>query len=106
MNTKEINDLNYKDVLNEKDTPMLIKFGANWCAPCRTMNPIIDELKNEHENVGVYNVDVDECPDLSSFFKVKNIPYFVFYKDGKVQTTSIGVVDKQSLKHKIESLTQ
>lgn len=106
MKTKEINDSNYKDFIDNKNNVFVIKFGANWCGPCRTMNPIIDELKEEHENLDIYSVDVDTSPEVSSFFKVRNIPYVVFFKNGEIQGTSIGIVSKNTLKEKIESLLQ
>lgn len=74
----------------------LIKFGADWCAPCKKMEPVLKQFKT----LGlceVTSVDVDENPEKAAEYEVKGIPAFVWLKDGKVAafhagTCTIGVL--------------
>ena len=59
----------------------LIKFGASYCAPCRAMMPILEELKNK---IGIEDIDVDEVdPVVLTNYKIRNIPVLVLLKDDK-----------------------
>ncbi len=101
---KILNDSNFNEVTTSDSFTGMIKFGANWCGPCKTMNVVVDELDNE-TIVDIYTIDVDESPELSAHFKVRNIPYFVFLKEGAIRSTAVGVVSKSILAQKLEELS-
>jgi thioredoxin 1 len=100
---KILNESNINEVTASNSFTGMIKFGATWCSPCRTMNVVVEELDQE-TTVDIYTVDVDESPELSANFKIRNIPYFVFIKDGEVKGTAVGVVSKAVLAEKLSEL--
>ncbi len=75
----------------------LLDFWAQWCAPCRIMNPIIDEIEKEIQGIEIERINVDEKPDISSKYSVMSIPTYVIEKDGKEVGRKIGVTSKQDL---------
>lgn len=94
----KITDKNFnKEVLLSKQ-PVLIDFWAPWCAPCRMMNPIIEQLAAEYAGkVKVGKINVDEEAELAQTFGVMSIPTIVLIKDGKVVKQVVGVSSKIEL---------
>ena len=82
----------------------LLDFYADWCGPCKVMDPIIHELSQTWgDKVKIIKIDVDKEQDKSMQFGVMSIPTYVVMKDGKEVERLIGAVPKQTLKNKIES---
>lgn len=80
----------------------MIDFYADWCAPCKQMDPILDELKNEGHNI--VQVDVDENQLMAQYFNIVSIPTFVFIKDGKEFHRQPGAVPKNKLEQHLEKV--
>lgn len=93
------NDQNFaKEVLEEKNRPVLVDFWATWCYPCKMQAPIIDELAKEMgEKVKVVKVEVDESPMTASKYNILSIPTLGIYKNGELQWTGVGVHQKTQL---------
>ncbi len=90
-----------KEVLQSRQ-PVLLDFWAPWCAPCRRLSPVIEELAEKYEGmVKVGKVNVDEEAELASAFKVMSIPYVVMIKDGKIVNTAVGYRTKTQLEEMI-----
>lgn len=76
----------------------LVDFWAEWCTPCKMLNPIIDEIADEMSGkVKVASLDVDANPELSQEFGVRSIPTIILFKDGQPVDRSIGAVPKEEL---------
>ena len=89
---------NFQKEVIQSDKPVLIDFWASWCAPCRMLAPVIEELAEEYaDRVKVGKVNVDEQPDLAEAFKVSSIPLVVLIRDGKVTASSLGYVPKEKI---------
>ncbi len=79
--------------------PVLIDFYADWCGPCKSMNPIIKSIAKEFsESVKVVKINIDKNQQLSHQLGIRSIPSFVLYKDGKKVWSKIGMVSKTELK--------
>ena len=86
-------------------TPTVIDFFATWCAPCRMVTPILEDLKSDlGENVRVYKIDVDQNPDLAAQYNVRSIPTIMIFKDGKLQWRESGVKSKVTLKNVLSTI--
>ena len=95
-----------KTVLHEKEKPVLVDFWAEWCGPCRSLAPILDELAGElDEKAKIVKVNVDEHNDLAQKYGVRGIPTLIFFKNGEVSKTLVGVQSKDQLKKTLEDLS-
>ena len=78
----------------------LIKFGASYCAPCRAMMPILEELKNKIE---IEDIDVDEVdPVVLTNYKIRNIPVLIITKDNVEVWRHVGSISKAELENKLK----
>ena len=78
----------------------LIKFGAEWCNPCKALAPILNEIKNLIETV---EYDVDETPiEVLQQYKIRNIPVLVIEQDGVEIWRHVGTISKEDLESKIK----
>ena len=85
-----------KEVL-ESDKPVIVDFWATWCGPCRMLGPTIAEIAEEHPEIKVCKVNVDDEPDLAQQYGVMSIPFVVGFKDGKINKSSVGVQPKEAI---------
>jgi thioredoxin 1 len=96
--------MKFSDIINS-DTPVLIDFYADWCAPCRTLSPIIQEVKNElGENIKIVKIDVDKNESLAQRLQVMSIPTVAIFRNGKMEWRAAGVQPKQVLISKIKEI--
>lgn len=92
------------DELIQSPTPVLLDFWGTWCAPCRAMHPVLDELQAEMgERVRIVRIDVDEHTDLAVRMKVMGVPAFMVFKNGHEYWRDAGVLSKEMLRKAIES---
>ena len=93
---------NFKDLVLDAKTPVVLDFWAVWCGPCRMLSPIISELAEEYAGkIAVGKVNVDEEGELARQFGVMSIPLVVLMKDGKIAATSLGYKPKAQLKSEL-----
>ena len=73
------------------EAPVLVDFYADWCAPCKYVAPLMDELAKAHEGtLLVVKVDTDQAPDLSQKLGIRGIPTLILFKDGEEVGRSVG----------------
>lgn len=88
---------NFKaEVVDSKQT-VLLDFWATWCPPCLMQSPIIDEIADEHPEIKVGKINVDEQPQLAAAFAVENIPTLVIVENGINKEVLVGLHDKQQI---------
>lgn len=100
MSVKLLNEENYEQEINGAGLKV-IKFGADWCGPCRMIAPVLESLTKKHSDVGIFEVNVDENPQLSMKFGVRGIPAVFFLKDGKVIDSFAGFRGEGEIENKI-----
>jgi thioredoxin 1 len=98
-----LTDASFQEKVINSDKLAVVDFSAVWCGPCRIVSPIIHELATEYEGrIVVGEVNVDENPQVTAQFKVRNIPTVLFIKGGEVVDKQVGAVPKASYKALVE----
>ncbi len=88
---------NFQKEVLESDKPVIVDFWATWCGPCRMLGPIVSELAEEHPEIKVCKVNVDDEQDLAQQYNVMSIPFVASFKDGQLYKSSVGVQPKEAL---------
>ncbi|WP_438014535.1 thioredoxin [Sorangium sp. So ce315] len=97
-NVIEVNDLNFAREVLETDTPVLVDFSASWCAPCKRLAPIVDEIAEETAGqVKVVKLDVDESPAAAKRFDIRGLPTVVAFQNGEPVKRHVGLTNKKTL---------
>ena len=82
----------------------VIKFGADWCGPCKRLEPIIETLVNKNTDVDFQKVNVDTEAEITVQYGIRNIPVIVFLKDGNEVDRMVGLQSETAIQTKIDSL--
>lgn len=100
----QITDANFEELVLKSDKPVLVDFWAEWCGPCRMVGPIVEEISNDYAGKAlVGKVDVDNNPNISMQFGIRNIPTLLIFKGGKVVDKQVGAVPKEVLTKKLDA---
>jgi thioredoxin 1 len=92
------NDAWFQTAVIDRHEPVLVKFGANWCGPCRAMEPELSRFSASHGgSVGVVQVDVDQHRNLAQHYHVSSIPRLFLFQSGKVIADRVGFMDAKQL---------
>ena len=98
---KVLTDSNFKDEISSG--LVLVDFWAPWCAPCRMLGPIIEEVAGEVEGVSVGKLNVDENPQTAQEYKIMSIPNVILFKDGEPVEAIVGLRTKEAYLEAIEN---
>lgn len=99
---KEITNENFEENVLKSEIPVLLDFWAPWCGPCNALTPVIEELAGEFEGKAlIAKVNVDNSPQLSIKYGVRNIPTIIIIKDGKQIEKIVGKEAKEVYKNKL-----
>ena len=81
----DVSDQNFEEEILKSDKPVIIDFWAEWCAPCRQIAPILEDLANEYgDRVKIVRMDIDANPKTPGDYGIRAIPTILSFKDGKV----------------------
>ena len=97
MTAININKNNFQNEIMDSEKTVLLDFWASWCAPCRMVVPIIEEIAGERPDIKVGKINVDEQPELASKFGIMSIPTLVVMKNGKIVTKVSGARPKKAI---------
>lgn len=102
MGVLKITSENFKSEVLESSQKVLIDFYADWCGPCKMMGPVVEEIAEEHSDVKVVKIDVDNAEDIAIKYQIMSIPTLVVVKDGQEVNRSIGLISKEKIEELIE----
>ena len=93
---QHVKDETFKEQVTNSDVPVLVDFWAPWCAPCRMVAPVLEQIANEYEGrAKVVKVNVDEEHQVAGSLGVRSIPTIALFHDGKVKDTVVGARPKE-----------
>jgi thioredoxin 1 len=99
-----VTDANFDQEVLKSDKAVLIDFWAPWCAPCRAIAPLIDELAGEYAGrLKVVKINVDDNPETPARYGVRGIPNLLIIKSGQVKEQIVGAVPKSHLVRAVDS---
>ena len=97
MSVVNINQANFENEVLNSDKKVLLDFWAPWCGPCRMVLPSLEAIAEEHSDVKIAKVNVDEEEALAAQFGIMSIPTLMVFEGGKVLNTAIGARSKDEL---------
>jgi len=104
-NVVQVTDQNFETTVGASQQPVLVDFWATWCAPCKMLKPVVEELATEYAGrVTLAELDVDANPNTASKFGVLSIPTLILFRGGKPTQRIVGYQPKASLRQKIDAV--
>lgn len=99
MDIIHANSDSFDKIISQAD--VIIDFWAPWCAPCRMLATVLEEINKEYQNIIIAKVNVDDNPDLAIKYNVSSIPAIFYFKKGHLESQTLGYMDKDQLLEKL-----
>ena len=98
MATKKITDESFEAEVLKADKPTLVDFWAEWCGPCKQLEPILEEISNEMGDQVIFTKhNIDEEPNMPTKYGVRSIPTMLIFKGGELKATKVGATTKSNI---------
>lgn len=103
MSTTSVSDASFESDVLKAEKPVLVDFWAEWCGPCKTIGPALEEIAKElGDRVTVAKINIDENPQTPTKYGVRGIPTLMLFKDGEVAATKVGALPRNQLQDWLE----
>ncbi|MBI1279805.1 MAG: thioredoxin [Anaerolineaceae bacterium] len=104
-NIVELNSSNFQSLVLDAELPVLVDFGADWCPPCRMLEPIVDQIADAYAGqMRVGSVNADDYPDLQIRYGVMGLPTLILFQNGEPIHHMIGYQPRQRIEAQIKPL--
>ena len=98
-----VNDSNFDSEVLKSSVPVLVDFSATWCQPCRTIEPLIDQIAGEYQGrAKVAKLDVDDAPATATKYSIRGVPTLLLIKNGQVVDQQVGAAPKSKISALLE----
>lgn len=105
MNLRIISNISEFDDIIKGNKPVVVQFSAEWCGPCKTIKPKVQEIAKEYSNIDFLYVDVDEFGKIAAKYSVRSVPAFFFIKNGETVDNVLGAKESE-IRKKVEELSK
>ncbi len=93
-----VTDKTFEKEVLKASTSVLVDFWAEWCAPCKSLAPILDEIeKSGSLDIKIANLNVDDNPKIAKEYGIRGVPTLLLFKDGKEAAKQVGLIPKQKI---------
>lgn len=93
-----LDDDNFENEVIQSEVPVLVDFWAEWCAPCKTIAPVLEELASEYEGkLKIGKLDIDQSEQIPRKYGIRSIPTLMLFKNGEVEAVQVGALPKARL---------
>lgn len=97
-NILHVSDATFEADVLKSTQPVLVDYWADWCAPCKMIAPILDEIADEYAGkIKVAKLNIDQNPATPPRYGIRGIPTLMLFKDGNVEATKVGALSKSQL---------
>ncbi len=101
----QVTDADFEEQIVKSDLPAMVDFWAEWCGPCKTVGPVVEELALEYKDkIKIAKMNVDENRETPAKFGIRNIPTLILFKGGEVAQTIVGAYPKSHLDGELKKL--
>ncbi|MGH9748547.1 MAG: thioredoxin [Candidatus Polarisedimenticolia bacterium] len=101
----EVDDVNFESEVLKSPLPVLLDFSAEWCGPCKLLEPVVRELAGEYGGrLKVAHLDIDRGQETATRYGIMSVPTVLFFKEGRVLDQHLGYAPKEKLIEKIAPL--
>ena len=98
---------NFEKEVLKSEIPVVVDFYTDWCGPCKMMGPYVTAMEPLYQGkVKIGKLNVDDAADIAERYHVMSIPTLLFFKNGEVVGSSVGLIPKETLQEKIEALAK
>lgn len=94
---KDLTKSTFDEEVLKSDKKVIVDFNADWCGPCQMLHPILEEFSNEHDDINVFSVNIDEEEELAEEYSVISIPCLIVFENGEEKSRDFGMMSKKKL---------
>lgn len=98
MSIKNVSDDEFDATVLQSSKPVVVDFWAEWCAPCKLIAPVLEEVDSElGEKIDIAKINIDDNPQVPSTYGVRGIPTLMMFKDSELVSSRVGALSKAQL---------
>ncbi len=99
---EHVTDSDFAEKVLKNDKPVLVDFWAEWCAPCRMIAPVLEELSGNQDNLDIVKLNVDENAETAAAYRITSIPAMKVFDNGEVVKEIVGAKPKAALLNELD----
>lgn len=98
---KTVDTSNFQAEVMDSDKTVVVDFWATWCGPCRQVAPVLESIAEQHDELSVVKIDIDQNPQIAQMYNVMSVPTLLVIRDGEVIKTVVGAKPKVVLEREL-----